>query len=878
MIDESLLTPEERELNKLSTEELEQLHVTLLREQAAQDSRADLLKFAQFMRPDPQHYGDARYSRYQVNIHHKVIAEAVERVFAGEIMNLALSVPPQHGKLCAHDTPVLTADGWKVHGDLRVGDRVVGSSGDFIPVIALSEDGHADCEVKFTDGSVVRVHERHEWRVFDRSHHKYRVIETAEMMRDAWSNGRARYQVDWVVVRGAEADLPVEPYALGAWLGDGTAGKALISHALADSAVADEVGKFYPVRARWTHKTTGVIATSYHGQSRGGDGGEFAVALKRAGVYLEKHIPDAYFVASKEQRQRLLAGLMDTDGYVHHATRRATFSTCNTRLANDVAILIRSLGMRATIARFEPVVSSSGIVGRKPVYQVTFSPAVKIPCALERKATDGFKVINRRRGVREIRRCNPVVGRCIEVCADDGIYLVGHGLVPTHNSDLASRLGLAYHIGRWPWKHILMGTYNQTFSEEFGDDVRAIINQPEYAEVFPRLKLRTGAKAKDHMVTEDGGKVSFLGRGGSGTGRPADGMLVDDPIKDSKEAESLTVRDDTWKWFVRVMNTRCHKHSWKIVIQTRWSDDDVIGRLTDPTNPYYNEDIAKQWTYINIPALMDTEDIAKSLGKQVGDALWPERFPIKLLNNMKAMDPVGFSALYQGRPTPPEGAFYKQYQLRGYGSPNDIPKEVRYYLTGDLAVSPEIKADKSCVGIWALDREDNLWLLPDLYWDRKSSDESVEKIILFCKQYMIFEAFFEKGQLDRAIGPFLNKRMLESECYVPTTKMPVSGDKGHRSLSIRGRMAQGKVRFPTFAPWWTAAKDQLLKFTGSGNDKEDDFCDMIALIGQAMGKQIVASGPAPQQNVIKIGTFGWVKQQSKIEEKQRRRSAALSRY
>jgi len=543
MIDESQLTPEERELNKLSTEELRELHLMLLRQQASDEARTDLIKFAQYMRPDPNHHGDPRFSRYQVAPHHKLIADAIERVFSGEIMNLALSVPPQHGK-----------------------------------------------------------------------------------------------------------------------------------------------------------------------------------------------------------------------------------------------------------------------------------------------------------------------------------------------SDVATRLGIAYHMGRFPWKHILMGTYNQTFAEEFGDDVRAIIMQPEYADVFPRMKLRMGAKSKDHMVTEDGGKVSFLGRGGSGTGRPGDGMLVDDPIKDSKEAESMTVRDDTWKWFVRVMNTRCHMHSWKIVIQTRWSDDDVIGRLTDPTNPHYNPDIAKQWVYINIPALMDNPEIAASLGKKVGDALWPERFPITLLNNMKAMDPVGFSALYQGRPTPPEGAFYKHHQLRAYASISDIPKEVRYYLTGDLAVSPDIKADKSCVGIWALDRNDELWLLPELYWDRKSSDESVERIIGFCKQYMIFEGFFEKGQLDRAIGPFLNKRMEEDKCYVPLTKMPVTGDKGSRSLSIRGRMAQGKVHFPAFAPWWTAAKDELLKFTGSGNDKSDDFCDMIALMGQALGKQVVASDKPAESNVVKIGTFGWIKQQSRLADDDRRRTAMMARY
>jgi predicted phage terminase large subunit-like protein len=452
---------------------------------------------------------------------------------------------------------------------------------------------------------------------------------------------------------------------------------------------------------------------------------------------------------------------------------------------------------------------------------------------------------------------------------------------PQHGkSDICSRLGLAYHTGKYPWRHVLFGTYNQTFAEEYGDDVRTLLNQDEYRLVFPRVRLRTGSKAKDHMVTEDGGKLSFIGRGGSGTGRPADGMLIDDPIKDAAEAESMTIRNQVWNWFVRVMSTRCHIHSWKIIIQTRWHEDDLIGRLTDPTNPYYNEEVSKKWVYINIPALMDNAEIAAALNKQLGDALWPERFPKELLENMRRMDPVAFSALYMGRPTPPEGAFYKQFHLKGYEQ-KDLPplKTMRFYMTGDLAVSPEKHADKSAVGVWGLDPKDELWLLPELYWDRKSSDESVERIIQLGKQYGVFEAFFEKGQLDRAIGPFLEKRMQEEKVYFPITRMPVAGNKGTRSLSIRGRMAQGKVHFPVFAPWWAAAKDQMLKFTGSGDDKEDDFCDMLALIGQALDDQIAGDAPQDEKksNVIRVGTLAWVKAAHNAEQQRQRRQRMLAR-
>lgn len=425
---------------------------------------------------------------------------------------------------------------------------------------------------------------------------------------------------------------------------------------------------------------------------------------------------------------------------------------------------------------------------------------------------------------------------------------------PQHGkSELATRRFLAYHVGRFPWKNLMMGTYNQTFSEEFGEDVRSIINSEEFKLVFPHSKLRTGSKAKDHMVTTDGGKLSFLGRGGSGTGRPADGFLVDDPIKDAKEAESKAIRDDVWNWFTRVGNTRCHKLSWQIVIQTRWSDDDLIARLTDPKNPHYNPDVARQWKVINLPAILDNEELAGILGKKLGDALWEERFPLDLLKTARQMDPYGFSALYMGRPTPPEGAFYKDWMLCTYENPKEFPMRGNFYMSGDLAVSPERDADKSCVGIWGLDEKGDLYLHPELYWDKRASDESVERLIYLGSMFQVSDAWFEKGQLDKAIGPFLDKRHQElvqagkgvspdgtpyKPRYFHIQRLPVAGSKGLRSVSVRGLMSQRRVKFPAFAPWWTAAKEQMLKFTGSGNDKEDDFCDMLALIGQAVEDQV----------------------------------------
>lgn len=427
-------------------------------------------------------------------------------------------------------------------------------------------------------------------------------------------------------------------------------------------------------------------------------------------------------------------------------------------------------------------------------------------------------------------------------------------------SEVISRGFPAWFIGRNPAKHIMQGTYNQDFADDFGEDVRSILQSREFRQVFPRLELRSGSKAKDHMVTKEGGKLSFMGRGGSATGRAADLFIIDDPYKDAADAGSLANREVVWQWFTRVVNTRMRVTGACIIVMTRWTEDDLIGRLLDPSSQFYNKDVAKHWTYINIPEIVDDPHLAEALGMKVNDVLWPERRTREMLDVARLMDPQGFSALHMGRPTPPEGTFFKQHHLHTYEQ-REMPKNLRYYETGDLAVSTDRKANKSCVGVWGLDEADCLWCMPDLYWDRKSSDESVERIIdLGHNTYPVFQAFFEKGQLDKAIGPFLDKRMLERKAGFAIERLPVTANKGVRAVSIRGRMAQGKVRFPAFAPWWPAAKEQMLKFTGSGDDAEDDFVDFCSLIGQALGMQLKASGESAKVVAMpKVGTFAWTK-------------------
>ena len=139
---------------------------------------------------------------------------------------LILSTPPQHGKLISDDTPVLTRDGWKRHGDLVVGDEVIGLDGRFHKVLYVFPKYFADREVTFTNGEVIKCHHNHEWYVYDRSLHRERTVETSYMQpRVSYGSQEKkrghRYNFTVPIRKPLDAEekpLKVHPYVLGAWL------------------------------------------------------------------------------------------------------------------------------------------------------------------------------------------------------------------------------------------------------------------------------------------------------------------------------------------------------------------------------------------------------------------------------------------------------------------------------------------------------------------------------------------------------------------------------------------------------------------------------------------------------------------------------------
>lgn len=646
--------------------------------------------------------------------HLEVIDDALTHLLATPQARLMIFTPAQVGKLVAHDTPVPTPTGWTTHGELRPGDEVYHPSGKVVSVRAVSADAAASIRVSTSDGGSVVVHPRHEWTVWDRNWKRWATMETGEMMRRAYvdRSGRPAFMLPHRdPLEGVSDDLPIDPYTLGVWLGDGSSTKAAITH-----HANDHYELPYPESANCVHPTTGVVTTYY----RGG----LHTALKALGVHGDKHIPQAYLRAAETDRRALLAGLIDSDGTIAKSGQ-VSFVNTNRRLYDGVVELIRTLGYRATVhTPLQPATSSSGVVGTCVLYRVSFTPWDGIaPARLPRKVAMSECTGRRRRvAITGIEPVAPQPGRCIEVDSPDGLYLVGEHMIPTHNSTRVSVWFPFWWLTRRPRDRILNASAEERLARRNGAAVRALVEEfgPSYG-----LNLVADEGSKSDWAIRAGGSLRSRGLGGNLTGQPMDLGIIDDPITSRAQAESLNRRDAVWDWYSSVWSQRKSPTYREVLVMTRWHEDDLAGRLLARDGRV--EDGGK-WTVIHLPALAMAEDRARGiypdpLGRAPGEPLthpligsgdtdallawWAEKRAMSTARDWAAMS--------QGVPSDATTALLTETQIRTATRPAPQTRdEFRRVVVGvDPSGGEGDKHDTVGIGVAGLDGAGHAWVLGD---------------------------------------------------------------------------------------------------------------------------------------------------------------------
>lgn len=227
---------------------------------------------------------------------------------------------------------------------------------------------------------------------------------------------------------------------------------------------------------------------------------------------------------------------------------------------------------------------------------------------------------------------------------------------PRHGkSELISRHTPAWFLGCFPHKRVLLATYEADFAAQWGRRNRDLLEEHGAGLYGIRVDGTSRAANRWDIEGHEGG-MGTAGIGGPLTGKGADLLIIDDPVKNAEEAQSDTIRAKHWDWWQSTAATRLHPGAVVVILMTRWHEDDLAGRLLAQHEDDADE-AGEAWTEVRLPALAEEHD---PLGREIGEALWPDRFAASWLSRKRQeIGDYWFNALYQGRPAALEGAILK---------------------------------------------------------------------------------------------------------------------------------------------------------------------------------------------------------------------------
>lgn len=425
-------------------------------------------------------------------------------------------------------------------------------------------------------------------------------------------------------------------------------------------------------------------------------------------------------------------------------------------------------------------------------------------------------------------------------------------------TELGVRNFVTWHAGRHPERDLLVITATYELAAEHGRDCRDYFNGLGYQLTFgdnPAAQLRSDSQSADRLQLVGGGKIQFFGRGGIPAGVGGHGLIFDDFFKSAEEAFSETERNKAWRCYVADCLSRMNSaRSWKLVIGSRKNEDDVQGRLFDPTNPHYDAVMAQSFTRIRIPALSEGE--GDPLGRPKDEVCWPERFPKEFYlakrNHPSDIVRSDFWTQDQCNPSPAEGTWFKKAWLKTYLRA-DLPKNLRIYVASDHAYRIQEKNDYSCILVAGIDPTGTIYVLPETIWKRCETDELSDHIFKLIETKRPAQWWAARDAISGSILPLLKRRMLDTQkFFYIDDSITEKNDLVARSAAIRGYMAMGMVRWPAEWPQWPDAEKQLLSFPG----KSDDLVAALAMLGMGLDRMTPAESAKPRELPAR-GTFAW---------------------
>ena len=283
-----------------------------------------------------------------------------------------------------------------------------------------------------------------------------------------------------------------------------------------------------------------------------------------------------------------------------------------------------------------------------------------------------------------------------------------------------------------------------------------------------------------------------------------------------------------------------------VVVGTRWTDVDLMGRLLQEA-----ADDGRELTHLHYPAIDDA-----------GEACAPSRIPLDQLEETRRTVPARvWNSLWMGNPTPAEGAFFPASGLIEYDpdelevtdphTGKSIKRPMTFYGASDFAVTPG-GGDYTVHLVVGVDPNDDIYIM-DLWRKQAGPAEGIDSMIDLMQAWNPRVWGHEKGPIDKAIGPFMHKRMQERRAYFHLARFASSRDKEERCQSILGRVSMRKVRFPKHAEFWPKLQNEIIRFP---HGKHDDQVDCLAIIGRmlhGMVGGVMPPGAPPLGRILTVG-------------------------
>ncbi len=386
---------------------------------------------------------------------------------------------------------------------------------------------------------------------------------------------------------------------------------------------------------------------------------------------------------------------------------------------------------------------------------------------------------------------------------------------PRHGkSELVSHWFPVWFLNQWADRRIILASYEADFAASWGRKVRnSITANQEHLSV----RVADDSAAANRWDTTEGGGMVTAGVGGPITGRGAHLLVIDDPVKNAEDANSETIRQKVWDWWTSTAYTRLEPGGAAVVVMTRWHEDDLVGRLIREM-----ASDGEHWDVLNLPALAEEGD---ALGRQLGEPLWPWRFASEALAKIKrAIGSYFWAALYQQRPSPPEGSLLKRGWWKWYRQAPETFDEV--IQSWDMAFK-DLKASDYVVGqVWGRKGADKYLL--DQVRDQMDFPTTVQAVKALSAKWPKARA---KLVEDKANGPAVIATLKHDLAGL----IPVEpeGGKVARASAVSPDIEAGNVYLPEIAPWVKDFVEECAAFPmGAHDDQVDAMSQALLRYGQ----------------------------------------------